>query len=73
MRRTVQLVRHRSQGIGTALTERAVALALEADVGRVVLTAAPYGERICRRLGFVTVGHVVRVRVQPAPTRSMSR
>ncbi|WP_280339284.1 GNAT family N-acetyltransferase [Nocardia neocaledoniensis] len=51
---------HRGQGIGTALTRRALDLALEADPVRVVLTASPDGEQIYRRLGFVTVGHVDR-------------
>lgn len=51
---------HRGRGIGTALTRRALALALEAGARRVVLTASPDGEGIYRRLGFVTVGHVER-------------
>ncbi|WP_067574423.1 GNAT family N-acetyltransferase [Nocardia acidivorans] len=50
----------RGRGIGTALTERALALARESGADRVVLTASPDGEQIYRRLGFVTVGHVDR-------------
>ncbi|MGS2811013.1 GNAT family N-acetyltransferase [Nocardia sp. MW-W600-9] len=51
---------HRGRGIGTALTQRALELALDADPDRVILTASPDGEQIYRRLGFVTVGHVDR-------------
>ncbi|MEV0334233.1 GNAT family N-acetyltransferase [Nocardia sp. NPDC050717] len=51
---------HRGRGIGTALTQRALALALDTNPVRVVLTASPDGEGIYRRLGFVTVGHVDR-------------
>ncbi|WP_169815622.1 GNAT family N-acetyltransferase [Nocardia inohanensis] len=50
----------RGRGIGTALTRRALDLALESGTDRVVLTASPDGEQIYRRLGFVTVGHVDR-------------
>lgn len=51
---------HRGRGIGTALTQRALDLALESGTDRVVLTASPDGEQIYRRLGFVTVGRVDR-------------
>lgn len=51
---------HRGQGIGTALTRRALGLALDSGTDRVILTASPDGERIYERLGFVTVGHVDR-------------
>lgn len=51
---------HRGEGIGTALTRYALALALAAGARRVVLTASPDGEGIYRRLGFDTVGHVER-------------
>ncbi|WP_280300578.1 GNAT family N-acetyltransferase [Nocardia neocaledoniensis] len=51
---------HRGRGIGTALTQRALELALDTDPARVVLTASPDGAGIYRRLGFVTVGHVDR-------------
>ncbi|MCC3313058.1 GNAT family N-acetyltransferase [Nocardia africana] len=51
---------HRGEGIGTALTRHALALALDSGARRVVLTASPDGEGIYRRLGFVTVGHVER-------------
>ncbi|QLY28000.1 GNAT family N-acetyltransferase [Nocardia huaxiensis] len=50
----------RGRGIGTALTQRALELALESGSDHVVLTASPDGEHIYRRLGFVTVGHVDR-------------
>ncbi|MFF2555441.1 GNAT family N-acetyltransferase [Nocardia sp. NPDC058058] len=51
---------HRGRGIGTALTRRALELALDSGTDRVVLTASPVGERIYERLGFATVGHVDR-------------
>lgn len=58
---------HRGRGIGTALTQRALALALESGTSRVILTASPDGESIYRRLGFVTVGRVDRYARSPIP------
>jgi GNAT superfamily N-acetyltransferase len=52
--------RHRGRGIGTAMTQAALAVAHRSGATRALLTASPDGERIYRSLGFSEVGTVRR-------------